>query len=40
MDTSNPKVQQWEELMWQHQKALPNSPSGEKWVLMDCIFKL
>jgi L-rhamnose mutarotase len=40
MDSENPKVQEWESLMWKYQKALPNSKKGEKWVLMDKIFQL
>lgn len=40
MDKSNPKVQEWEELMWKYQKALPGAAKGEKWVLMDKIFQL
>ena len=40
MDASNPKVQEWEQLMWKYQKALPWSKPGEKWVLMDKIFAL
>ena len=39
-DRRNPKVQQWEELMWKFQKALPQAKPGEKWMLMDRIFKL
>ncbi len=39
-DASNLKVQAWEELMWQYQQALPNTPAGEKWQLMDKIFEL
>jgi L-rhamnose mutarotase len=39
-DALNPKVQEWETLMWKYQKALPTSKKGEKWVLMDQIFKL
>lgn len=39
-DHNNPKVQEWEELMWKFQKALPESKNGEKWVLMDKIFEL
>lgn len=38
MDTSNPKVQQWEELMWKFQQPLPWAKDGEKWVIMDKIF--
>lgn len=39
-DSENPKVQEWETLMWQYQLALPFAKPGEKWVLMDQIFKL
>ncbi|KQC00897.1 L-rhamnose mutarotase [Pedobacter sp. Hv1] len=39
-DAENPKVQEWETLMWQYQQALPFAKPGEKWVLMDQIFKL
>lgn len=39
-DASNEKVQQWEELMWKYQQALPLSKPGEKWVLMQKIFSL
>ena len=38
MDISNKKVQEWEELMWKYQQALPGSKPGEKWRLMDRIF--
>ena len=37
-DEANKKVQQWEELMWKYQQALPGSKRGEKWRLMDKIF--
>lgn len=39
-DLANPKVQEWETLMWNYQQALPGSKPGEKWILMDQIFKL
>jgi L-rhamnose mutarotase len=39
-DSSNPKVQEWEELMWKYQQSLPGSKPGEKWRLMDKIFNL
>ena len=39
-DASNKKVQEWEELMWKYQQALPLSKPGEKWVLMEKIFSL
>jgi L-rhamnose mutarotase len=40
MDAANPKVQEWEQLMWKFQQPLPGSKPGEKWVLMDKIFEL
>lgn len=40
VDASNEKVQQWEELMWKYQQALPLSKPGEKWMLMQKIFSL
>ena len=39
-DRQNPKVQEWENLMWRFQKALPESKPGEKWIPMERIFKL
>ncbi len=39
-DASNPKVQEWEQLMWKFQQPLPQAKPGEKWMLMDRIFKL
>ena len=39
-DRANPKVQEWEQLMWKFQQALPEAQPGEKWLLMDRIFKL
>ena len=38
MDTSNEKVQVWENLMWQYQQALALAKEGEKWVLMKRIY--
>ena len=40
MDALNPKVQQWEELMWKFQQPLKWAAPGEKWVLMDRIYKI
>jgi L-rhamnose mutarotase len=39
-DLENPKVREWEELMWKFQKPLPQAKAGEKWLLMERIFKL
>ncbi|MFA6277774.1 MAG: L-rhamnose mutarotase [Pedobacter sp.] len=39
-DLANPKVQEWETLMWKYQQALPFAKPGEKWILMDKIFSL
>lgn len=40
MDARNPKVQEWENLMWKYQKALPMAKQGEKWLMMKKIFEL
>ena len=40
MDATNPKVQEWEALMWKFQQALPWAKEGEKWIQMEQIFKL
>ena len=39
-DAGNQKVQEWEDLMWQFQQALPWAKPGEKWMLMEKIFEL
>jgi len=39
-DRNNAKVQEWEDLMWKFQQALPQAKPGEKWLLMERIFKL
>jgi L-rhamnose mutarotase len=39
-DAANEKVQEWEQLMWKYQQAIPGSKPGEKWILMDKIFSL
>jgi L-rhamnose mutarotase len=39
-DRSNPKVREWENLMWRFQQPLPHARPGEKWILMERIFKL
>jgi L-rhamnose mutarotase len=40
MDNDNPKVQEWEQLMWRFQQPLPWAKQGEKWILMEKIFSL
>jgi len=39
-DRKNPRVQEWEQLMWKFQRPLPQAKPGEKCMLMDKIFKL
>ncbi|HEV2195083.1 MAG TPA: L-rhamnose mutarotase [Candidatus Acidoferrum sp.] len=39
-DAASPRVREWEELMWKFQKPLPNAKPGEKWMLLERIFKL
>lgn len=40
MDSQNPFVIKWEELMSNYQKNLPFTSPNQKWVLMDKIFEL
>lgn len=40
MDANNPKVQEWEQLMWKYQQGLPWAKKGEKWVKLEQIFQL
>jgi len=39
-DGSNPRVAEWEELMWTFQQPIPGAMPGEKWLQMKRIFKL
>jgi L-rhamnose mutarotase len=39
-DLANPKVREWEALMWKFQQALPQAKAGEKWLPMERIFQL
>ena len=39
-DRNNRAVQEWERLMWKFQQPLPEAQPGEKWLLMEQIFKL
>ena len=36
-DKTNPKVEEWENLMWKYQQAISG---GGKWMLMNKIFEL
>lgn len=40
MDASNQKVQEWENIMWKYQQAIPGGKPGGKWILMHKIFNL
>nr|WP_121270482.1 L-rhamnose mutarotase [Pedobacter schmidteae] len=40
MDATNEKVQEWEQLMWKYQQAIPGAKPGEKWIMMNKIFDL
>lgn len=37
---NDPKIREWEELMWKFQAPTPWTPEGEKWVGMGRIFEL
>ena len=39
-DAANPRVQEWETLMWKYQQALPTARPGEKWMRASLCFKL
>lgn len=39
-DRLDPKVQEWESLMWKFQQPMPQAKPGEKWLLMEKIFEL
>ena len=39
-DQYNPKVQEWETLMWKYQQAIPYAKQDEKWMLMTKIFHI
>jgi L-rhamnose mutarotase len=39
-DRENPRVQEWENLMWKFQQPLPEARPGEKWLRMERIYKL
>lgn len=37
---NDPKVREWEELMWRFQAPTPWTPAGQKWIAMEKIFDL
>lgn len=37
---AEPRVGDWEKLMWKFQKAIPGAAPGQKWVAMSKIFDL
>lgn len=39
-DRQNPRVREWEDLMWKFQEPLPGAKPDEKWLLMEKIFRL
>lgn len=39
-DAADPKVQEWENLMWNYQDAIPGVVAGGKWALMEKVFEL
>jgi L-rhamnose mutarotase len=39
-DRTNPKVQEWEQLMSKFQHVPPQTQNGDKWTRMECIFRL
>ena len=38
-DAASPLIQKWEAFMWSFQQPLPWAQPGEKWVMMNRIFK-
>lgn len=40
LDRNNPRVIEWENLMWRFQEAVPGVPKDQKWTPMERIFKL
>lgn len=40
LDRDNPKVVEWEALMWKYQQPLKDAREGEKWLVMEKIFSL
>ena len=40
MNQQDAETQEWENLMWGFQQAVPGAKPGEKWLLMEKIFEL
>lgn len=40
MDAKNPKVQEWEALMEKYQQVIPGGKPGQRWQIMEQVFKL
>jgi L-rhamnose mutarotase len=40
LESANPKIRAWEDLMWRFQLPLPFANVGEKWVPMKSLFSL
>jgi len=40
MDKNNPRVEEWEKLMWGYQQGLPGLAPGAKWMPAKLVFKL
>jgi L-rhamnose mutarotase len=39
IDESDPKISEWEALMSTYQVPLPWASEGQRWIMMNCIFK-
>jgi L-rhamnose mutarotase len=39
-ERDNPRLQEWEALMWRFQAPTPWTPDGRKWIPMQSIFRL
>jgi L-rhamnose mutarotase len=39
-ERDNPRIREWEALMWRFQSPTPFTPEGQKWTPMQSIFRL
>lgn len=39
-ESGDPRLREWEELMWRFQKPTPWTPAGAKWTPMQNLFRL